>query len=164
MEKIKRVDPDRYFIEICRATALRSTCIRAKVGAIIVKPNGIIHALGFNGSMKGFEHCLDSGCILDAQNKCIRTVHAEINALIHAQVTEGMYLYSTHLPCFNCIKALVNAGIVKVCYEHFYFDSACTILPDFKLYGEMYQIALLARAGIIVEQIQGEENGSNDKD
>lgn len=163
MENKTRITANHYFIGICRATALRSTCLRAKVGAILVRPNGVVHSLGYNGSPRGFEHCLDKGCVLDSQGKCIRTVHAEMNALIHAQVTEGMHLYSTHLPCYECIKSIINAGIASVHYEHFYFDQRCKLLPDFKIYGEMYQPSLLARAGIIVEQIQGEENGSHNE-
>lgn len=116
---------DDYFIEIAKVVASRSTCNRAKVGAVIVRDRRIL-TTGYAGSPRGLPHCLDVGCLIrksedDKGNlieHCVRTVHAEANALIQAALhgisTKGATIYTTHQPCFECAKLLINAGIVRV--------------------------------------------------
>jgi dCMP deaminase len=115
---------DEYFIEITRAVAKRSTCRRAQVGAIIVKDKRIL-TTGYNGAPRGLPHCLDVGCeIVDGH--CVRTLHAEQNAIIQAALhgvsVEGGTIYSTHQPCHVCAKMIINAGLVRVVYVGEYHD------------------------------------------
>jgi dCMP deaminase len=115
---------DEYFIEITRAVAKRSTCKRAQVGAIIVKDKRIL-TTGYNGAPRGLPHCLDAGCeIVDGH--CVRTLHAEQNAIIQAALhgvsVEGGTIYSTHQPCHVCAKMIINAGLVRVVYLGAYHD------------------------------------------
>ncbi len=102
--------------------ALRSTCTRLAVGATIVRDKRII-AGGYNGSVSGSDHCLDKGCYV-VDNHCIRTVHAEVNALLQCAKfgvpTAGAEIYITHFPCIHCTKSLIQAGIARVYYAKDY--------------------------------------------
>lgn len=124
---------DEYFSEIASVVAKRSTCMRNRVGAVIVRDKRII-STGYNGAPSNMKHCLDLGCIREQQNiesgtrheKC-RAVHAEQNAIIqaalHGVVTEGATLYCTHQPCILCAKMIINAKIKRVVYVTPYPDN-----------------------------------------
>ena len=123
---MKRIDRDEYLMKIAELVALRGTCPRAKVGAVLVREGRVI-STGYNGSPSGTPHCIDMDCILDERGKCIRTVHAELNCICFAAKygikTEGATMYITHSPCLDCAKAIINAGIKKVIYlEKYYLD------------------------------------------
>lgn len=109
---------DEYFLSIAREVATRATCLRRHVGAVIVRDRRIL-CTGYNGSPPGQPHCLDVGCLLEA-GRCIRTLHAEQNALIQAALhgvsTKGASLYVTCRPCHVCARMVVGAGIVRVVF------------------------------------------------
>jgi dCMP deaminase len=113
---------NEYFMKICFAVAERATCDRAHVGCVLVLEGHII-STGFNGSPIGQPHCDEAGHEMK-DGHCIRTVHAEANALIqaalHGTITKGATAYITHFPCYACAKMLVNAGIVHVVFHQFY--------------------------------------------
>lgn len=116
---------------ITRQVAQRSTCLRAKVGAVIVRDRNIL-ATGYNGSPAGLPHCLDVGCLIyrsenpdgEVEENCFRTIHAEINAIAQAAkngaAIGGASIYVTHTPCIHCFKVLINTGIKRIYYEHEY--------------------------------------------
>jgi dCMP deaminase len=112
-----RKDWDAYFMEIAKVTAERATCNRLKVGAVIVNHNKIV-STGYNGSIHGHDHCTEVGCLLNEQGRCIRTIHAEMNAILHADrdKLEGATIYVTHEPCELCSKLIAQAGIKRVVY------------------------------------------------
>lgn len=115
---MKRLPLDEYFLIIAKGAAERSTCPRAHVGAVLVNDKRIV-STGYSGSPPGMAHCEDVGCrIDDATGGCIRTIHAEQNAINFAArkgiATEGCSLYCTHTPCLTCAKSLIAAGIVEV--------------------------------------------------
>ena len=122
---------DQYFMTITRQVAERSTCTRAKVGAVIVRDKNIL-ATGYNGSPAGLPHCLDVGCLIytsrtptgEVEENCFRTIHAEINAIAQSAKNGASIrdadIYITHTPCIHCLKVLVNTGIKLVYYEHEY--------------------------------------------
>ena len=122
---------DEYFMIITRQVAQRSTCLRAKVGAVIVRDKNIL-ATGYNGSPAGLPHCLDVGCLVyrsenpdgEVEENCFRTIHAEINAIAQAAKNgvpiSGASIYVTHTPCIHCFKVLINTGITRICYEREY--------------------------------------------
>jgi len=119
-----RVERENMFIRMAEVLAERSTCEKLKVGAILVKDNRIISS-GYNGAPSGLEHCTEAGCDIEqGTGACIRTVHAEANAIIFAAragiSTEGSTLYTTVSPCFHCSKLIVNAGVKKVVYASKY--------------------------------------------
>ena len=115
---------NEYFMSIAHEVAQRSTCERAQVGAVIVREKRIL-TTGYNGSPRGLEHCTDVGCLMD-NGHCIRTLHAEQNAIIqaalHGVITEGATIYVTHQPCFICAKTIINAGITEIVYDKEYKD------------------------------------------
>ncbi len=113
---------DEYFLRIAAEVSSRATCPRKHVGALFARERSIL-ATGYNGSVRGMPHCDESGCLME-DGHCIRTVHAEINALAQAarngQRIEGATLYSTAMPCWPCAKALYNAGIGRFVYREAY--------------------------------------------
>lgn len=124
MVKTGRPTWDEYFLNIALEVANRSTCDRAQVGAVIVKDKRIL-TTGYNGSPSGLPHCTDAGCLMD-NGHCIRTLHAEQNAIIQAALhgvsTAGASIYVTHQPCFLCAKTIINAGIGEIVYAREYPD------------------------------------------
>lgn len=137
---------DSYFIKIAEDVAVRSTCDRAKVGAVLVKDKHII-STGYNGSPAGLEHCDDVGHLM-VDGHCVRTVHAEVNAIIQAAVfglaTKDAVCYVTHFPCLNCTKTLINARIAKLVYINAYRVDPIAL-------------AFLEQANVVVEQYTPEE-------
>lgn len=113
---------DHYFMRIAQDVALRSTCDRAKVGAVLVREKHII-STGYNGSPAGLDHCDVVGHLM-VEGHCVRTVHAEVNAIVQAAVfglaTKDAVCYVTHFPCLNCSKTLINAKISKLVYQEAY--------------------------------------------
>lgn len=110
--------------------AERSTCLRRKVGALLVR-GGQILATGYNGPPHGLPHCDEVGCARQetssgSHHERCRGLHAEQNALLQAALqgvaVEGAELICTHCPCAICMKMLVNAGIRRVVYAHPYQD------------------------------------------
>ena len=127
-----RPDWGPYFMEIARIVSMRSTCLRRKVGAVIVKGKRIL-ASGYNGAPSGLKHCAEVSCLREKLNiasgerhELCRGLHAEQNAIIqaayHGVSINGAELYCTHLPCSICIKMLINAGIQEIFYEEGYPD------------------------------------------
>lgn len=136
-----RPDWDDYFMQITEVIATRSTCIRRKVGALIVKDNRILTS-GYNGAPKGLNHCADIGCRREELNvpsgerhELCRAIHAEQNAIIQAATygvsIKGAVLYTTTQPCVLCAKMLVNAGVKKIVFQGAYPDDlAMDILKE----------------------------------
>ncbi len=130
--KYERPSWNEYFMEIALLVSSRSTCLRRKVGAILVKEKHIL-ATGYNGAPKGLTHCLETGCLRDElgvpagqRHEICRGLHAEQNAIIQAAAhgvnINGADLYSTTMPCIICAKMIINAGIQRVFHLEGYPD------------------------------------------
>ncbi|RME80683.1 MAG: dCMP deaminase [Caldilineae bacterium] len=121
----RRPSWDEYFMSIAVQVAKRSTCDRAHVGAVIVRDRRIL-TTGYNGSPAGLPHCDDVGHLL-VDGHCVRTLHAEQNAIIQAAYldvsVQGGTIYVTHQPCLTCAKMIINAGIRRVVYAGDYPDN-----------------------------------------
>jgi len=119
-----RASWDEYFMRIALEVATRSTCDRKRVGALIVRDRFILSS-GYNGSIPHLAHCDDVGHLMD-DGHCVRTVHAEANAICQSARNgarvEGATLYVTASPCFNCFKLSASAGIATIVYGEFYRD------------------------------------------
>lgn len=141
-----RITWDQYFMAQSHLLALRSTCTRLTVGATIVRDKRII-AGGYNGSVSGGSHCTEEGCYV-VDGHCIRTIHAEINALLQCAKfgvpTDGAEIYVTHFPCVHCTKAIIQSGIQSVYYAN-----------DYK--NHPYAIELFNGAGVRTKQVELEE-------
>ena len=123
---------DDYFLEMAHSVSTRSTCNRKQVGCVLVRDNQLLSS-GYGGSIKGQPHCMDEGCAIDeATGGCVRTVHAEMNAIAQAACNgvsvKGATAYCTLSPCNWCFKTLVNAGVTRIVYNEEY-----RIPPDFRL-------------------------------
>ncbi len=123
-DKSSRPSWDEYFMGITLEVARRSTCNRAQVGAIIVRDKRIL-TTGYNGSPTGLPHCTEASCLI-VNGHCVRTLHAEQNAIIQAALhgvsTDGATIYVTHQPCLICAKMIINAGISRMVYGGDYPD------------------------------------------
>ncbi|MDO4988343.1 MAG: cytidine/deoxycytidylate deaminase family protein [Synergistes sp.] len=127
-----RPDWDTYFLLIAKAAATRSTCMRRKVGAVLVRDRQIL-STGYNGAPRGVEHCSAVGCLRERlgiksgeRHEICRGSHAELNAIAQAAAagtsTAHSWIYCTHEPCAYCTKALINAGCEKIFYIFEYPD------------------------------------------
>jgi dCMP deaminase len=115
---------DEYFMSIAKQVATRATCDRKYVGAVLVRDRFIL-ATGYNGSLQGAAHCSEVGHLME-DGHCVRTIHAEANALVQAARNgiriEGASIYVTASPCFTCFKLCANAGVKRIVYGEFYRD------------------------------------------
>lgn len=123
---------DEYFMEMAEVAQKRSTCLRRKVGAVIVQDRRIM-ATGYNGVPAGIVHCEERGCLREQlkvpagqRHELCRGLHAEQNAIIQAaylgQSIAGGTLYCTHQPCVICAKMIINAGIQRIVVKEGYPD------------------------------------------
>lgn len=114
-------------MDMALVIAKRSTCKRKQVGCVIVRDNHISSA-GYVGSPRGMPHCIDVGCLIGPDNGCLRTLHAESNAIAWAaakgQVISKGILYSTTAPCLSCAKLVIGAGIQELFYLESYRERA----------------------------------------
>jgi len=123
---MKRPSRVTCFMETAKIWSERGTCPRGVVGVVLVRDNRII-SIGYVGSPPGEVHCYERGCLIRSQEEgCIRTIHAEINAILFAArqgiSTEGTALYTTLSPCFRCCQVILSAGISEVIYLEEYRD------------------------------------------
>lgn len=107
---------DEYFLKLAMLASERATCPRMHCGCVLVKDRYVL-STGYNGSLPGLEHCDDVGCLI-VDNHCVRTNHAEMNAIAqaarHGVPLNGATAYVTNMPCTTCAKALLAAGILRV--------------------------------------------------
>lgn len=123
---------DSYFMEIAYLVSTRSTCLRRKVGAVMVRDKRIL-TTGYNGAPSNLSHCREVGCLREKmgipsgeRQEICRGLHAEQNAIIQAALSgvsiRGATLYCTHQPCITCSKMIINAGIKRIVFEGDYPD------------------------------------------
>lgn len=129
---MERPSWDDYFMEIVGLISERSTCLRRKVGALIVKDKRIL-TTGYNGSPTGCRHCEELGCLREKlkvpsgeRHELCRASHAEQNAIVQAAMhgvsIQDSTLYVTCQPCVICSKLVINAGIKRIVYKGDYPD------------------------------------------
>jgi dCMP deaminase len=119
-------------MEITELVSKRSTCLRRKVGAVIVQDKRIL-TTGYNGAPRGLPHCLEMGCLREEKEvasgerqELCRGLHAEQNAIVQAALygisIKRSILYCTTQPCVTCAKMIINAGIKRIIYQEKYPD------------------------------------------
>lgn len=122
-----RISRDEAAIRTAGVWALRSTCLRKKVGAVILNSIGRVISTGYAGAPKGEPHCIDVGCLPDPiTGGCTRTRHAEWNAIQDAEDRgidlKGSTMYCTISPCLTCAQRIRDAGIVQFVHYGEYRD------------------------------------------
>ena len=119
-----RISWEKYFMNIAKEVASRSTCDRKNVGAVIVRDKTIL-ATGYNGSIRGLDHCDEKDHEME-NGHCVRTIHAEANAIVqaarHGVRIEESKIYVTASPCYDCFKMIANSGIIAIYYAEFCRD------------------------------------------
>jgi len=130
-EAYQRPSWDDYFMEVANAISKRATCSRGRSGCVIAKDRQLL-VTGYVGSPQGLPHCDDVGHQLkktvhedgSVSEHCVRTVHAEQNAICQAAkrgiAIEGATLYCRMTPCRTCAMLIINCGIVRVVCERKY--------------------------------------------
>lgn len=123
---------DEYFMRMAHLAATRSTCLRRKVGAVIVKDRMVL-STGYNDTPRGLPNCGEGGCARCASevpsgqghDTCL-CLHAEQNAILqaayHGVAIAGGTLYCTHQPCLICAKMIVNVGLRRLVFAGEYPD------------------------------------------
>jgi len=134
---------DQMYMSIAEIVGLRSTCLRGKIGAVIVKDTRIV-SIGYNGAPATLGQCDEYGCIIDKERGgCIRTIHAEQNAIAYASRVgiplENGTLYVTMSPCIDCAKLIIASGISRIVYK--------------EEYRKGYAVDYLKLSGIDIEQL-----------
>lgn len=126
---------DEYFMEVANAISKRATCNRGRSGCVIARDRTLL-VTGYVGSPAGFPHCDDAGHQIkqvrhedgSITEHCVRTVHAEQNAICQAArlgvSLQGATLYCRMTPCRVCAMLLINCGIVRVVCERRYHAGA----------------------------------------
>ncbi len=126
----RRPSWDEYFLKLAMLASERATCPRMHCGCVLVKDKFVL-STGYNGSLPGMPHCDEVGCLI-VNGHCVRTNHAEINALCqatrHGVTLEGATAYVSNMPCTACAKALITAGVKRVVVFSDYHD---TLAEDF---------------------------------
>lgn len=123
---------DEYFMEVAAVIAKRSTCLRRKVGAVIVKDRKIL-STGYNGAPHKVKHCGSTGCLRAKLNvpsgerhEICRGIHAEQNAILQAALSgtsiKDAEIYTTTFPCVVCAKMIINSGLNKIYFSGDYPD------------------------------------------
>lgn len=147
----KRPDWDEYFVRIMSVVRERATCMKRKVGALIVKDHRIL-ASGYNGAPAGLQHCEQTGCLRKELNvpsgqrhELCRGLHAEQNAIIQAAVhglaIQGATIYCDFLPCSICTKMIINSGIVRVVFLGYYPDDlAVRMFSETNIVLDLYKL------------------------
>ena len=131
-ETLKRPSWDEYFMKAAFLVCERSSCLRRRVGAVLVKDKQIL-ATGYNGAPKGITHCEVTGCLREElgvpsgeRHELCRGLHAEQNVILqaacHGVSTRSSVLYITNYPCSICAKMIINAGIKEVIVCNDYSD------------------------------------------
>ncbi|MDR2480824.1 MAG: cytidine/deoxycytidylate deaminase family protein [Spirochaetaceae bacterium] len=153
-ENYQRPDWDEYFMGICDAISRRATCDRGRSGAVIVKENRLLVA-GYVGAPTGLPHCDEAGHQLKkvthedgrVTTHCVRTVHAEQNAICQAAKygvsINGATLYCKMTPCRTCAMLIISCGIIRVVCQKRYHDA-----EDSEV--------MFKQAGVMFEYIQNE--------
>lgn len=132
VKKTTRPSWDDYFMRVAFLVCERSTCLRRRVGAVLVKDRQIL-ATGYNGAPKSIPHCEITGCLREElgipsgqRHEICRGLHAEQNVILQAASfgvsTKESTLYITSTPCSICAKMIINAGIEEVIIESEYPD------------------------------------------
>lgn len=134
--------------------ALRSHCVKAQVGAVLVKDTRII-SIGYNGPPAGTHNCdeewPETGCPRDSKGSCSLAIHAEENAILYAVKNgaslEGATLYLTLSPCLPCARIIYSSGIKKVLFQNSY--------AEFKGLSNDEGVDFLNKFGVVARKFEG---------
>jgi len=166
LSKVSRPSKDETFMAMAISQSRRTVCVFHHVGVVFVDSEGVVITTGYNGPSKGDDHCMDVGCAkvdgdpVTKRIKRCRGAHAELNAITHCtpERLKGSTLYITLFPCYDCMKILNNAGVVRIVF----LDHYKRVVSGEEVEDEPEAWELAAKRGILIEQYKKEEK-INDK-
>lgn len=142
--KTTRPEWEEFWFSLALFYSTRGTCDRLRAACILVDKNKRLAGAGYNGSLPGDGHCDEIGHFISEDGHCIRTLHAEVNAILHsAGNLEGATAYVIGTPCVDCTKKLLSKGIKKILYTREY---------DNKSRGGQYIFDLAKSQGAVLER------------
>lgn len=120
-----RINKDEYAMQIAEVAALRSTCLRRKVGAVAIDRDGYVLATAYNGAPRGLAHCTPESCVRVKNNipsgqqlEMCKAIHAEQNLVLRlGPRLKGATVYCTTCPCVTCAKLLIGADVDAICWK-----------------------------------------------
>ena len=160
--KVERIGWDDLFMKMALTISERTACLFHKVGSVFVDNRNRIISLGYNGPVSGDYNCNEVGCAkvhgdpITGEIRRCRGLHSEINGILNSgdpSRLRGSTLYITLFPCYDCMKAIVNAGITRIVY----YDEYLRILDGSdgkKSVAEPEARELAGKKGIKVEKYQ----------
>jgi dCMP deaminase len=161
MGEYKRPSWDEYFMEVCEAISKRATCDRGRSGCVIAKDKQLL-VTGYVGAPAGLPHCDEVGHQIKKMihedgretTHCVRTVHAEQNAICQAAKRgisiDGATIYCRMTPCRTCAMLIINCGIKRVVCQRHYHDNEDSL-------------TMFEKAGVIIEHLHDELQKYNDQ-
>lgn len=159
-----RISRFHMFMNMAEVAAMRSTCQRGNVAALVTQGNDIL-AMGYNGPPSGDPHCLGNDCVLSDTGGCSRSIHAEANAISRARLKlksslEDCDVYCTYSPCLECAKLIFNAYTNRFFYRYSYrlTDGLEFLLKNSRSMG-IYRIS---PAGYIISERTGRNIAAED--
>ena len=150
-----RISRPHMWMDACEVFAKRSTCFRGNVAACVVKDNNMI-SMGYNGPPRGEDHCHGNHCKLSDSGGCLRSVHAEENAISRARELLKNSLgrcevYCTYSPCLDCAQVIFNSYATRFFYRYSYrLSDGLEFLVKNKV-----QVFRVTSAGYIISQASG---------
>jgi dCMP deaminase len=151
LSEMNRPSWDEYFMKIAQVAALRSNCVKRKVGAVIVRDKRVI-STGYNGTPRGTKNCYEGGCprcnsLADSGTRldeCLCS-HGEENSITqaayHGVSVKDATLFTTFAPCLMCTKMIINAGLREIVFNQ-----------DYPLNNSSF--ALLREAGVLCRRLK----------
>ncbi|MDD3399693.1 MAG: deaminase [Candidatus Paceibacterota bacterium] len=122
--KIKRPSWDEFWFTLALFYSTRGTCDRLRAACLLVDRNNRLVGAGYNGSLPGHPHCDEVGHLM-VDGHCIRTLHAEVNAILHSTADlEGATAYVLGTPCIDCVKKLISKSVKRILFTRDYDNKA----------------------------------------
>ena len=161
-----RIPRELMWMDMCEVAARRSTCYRGNVGAMVIHNNDVV-STGYNGPPSGHRHCDGPKCGKNEYGGCLRSDHAEKNAITRAigklRVSDlgGMHLYCTSAPCLECAKLIEGSHVGRMYFRNFYRDPTGLnhLLSLERNYPILYRVM---PSGVIIHQKTGQILQSDD--
>ena len=115
---------EEFWFTLALFYSTRGTCDRLKAACLLVDKNNRLIGAGYNGSLPGHPHCDEVGHLM-VEGHCLRTLHAEVNAIVHSLGDlEGATAYVLGTPCIDCVKKLLAKKVKRIVFTRDYDNKA----------------------------------------
>lgn len=152
---MSRISRHHAWMQMAEVAAMRSTCYRGNSGCFIVLRADVV-SMGYNGPPSGEPHCRGNACELTNSGGCLRSIHAEANAIHRAELKLGRGklhecdLYTTSAPCVDCAEHILNSGIKRMFYRYPY-----RVVQGLEMVRKYISVYRITPSGIIIAEDTG---------